>query len=413
MDSLSARREKSPGLILQEERPRMDFLSISQPSREKTATGWRVSALVAGDSLWFESPDLPLHPSPEAFAAAGIMPAMLAGMDVRIDTSLDDFWCKQVAKAMEIFQDWWGYRPAEILAPRVALSRPSEQRHALLFSGGVDAFYTLLRDQFPVRDLVWIHGFDLPLDRTEPAMAVEERLRRLAAEQGMRLIVVRTNFRRHPLTGRRIRDNQIGLLAAVGHVLPQISHVIVSSTIHRKNDVPHATHWLTDHLWSSARRQFVHFGEDVSRNDKLRAIMDEPLAQNYLRVCIDQGCEKNCGRCEKCLRCMVVLKSLGRLDRFRVFRDTRHLVEDIDALPFFKYADIASHYQEALDRGLAGELKRAVQGLVDRTRISLYFRPLGIRATRAAIQLIMPKPWGRRLGGFFQSWSKKKKPGKI
>jgi hypothetical protein len=110
---------------------------------------------------------------------------------------------------------------------------------------------------------------------------------------------------------------------------------------------------------------------------------------------------------------MVVLKSLGRLDRFRVFRDTRHLVEDIDALPFFKYADIASHYQEALDRGLAGELKRAVQGLVDRTRISLYFRPLGIRATRAAIQLIMPKPWGRRLGGFFQSWSKKKKPGKI
>jgi hypothetical protein len=50
--------------------------------------------------------------------------------------------------------------------------------------------------------------------------------------------------------------------------------------------------------------------------EKTRAVADMPLARKYLDVCIMEGGNINCSKCEKCLRTILTLELLGRLDEF-------------------------------------------------------------------------------------------------
>ena len=52
------------------------------------------------------------------------------------------------------------------------------------------------------------------------------------------------------------------------------------------------------------------------RLDKLRAIIDNPLAHKYISVCWFTLDGKNCNTCAKCMRTLVMLDYLGVLDRF-------------------------------------------------------------------------------------------------
>ena len=53
----------------------------------------------------------------------------------------------------------------------------------------------------------------------------------------------------------------------------------------------------------------------TSRYDKMKNIVDYPLAQKHLNVCLKQG-KGNCGYCPKCKRTLWLLDALGKLDQF-------------------------------------------------------------------------------------------------
>lgn len=377
--------------------------------------GHRIEADVAGVPLWYESADRSLLPHAEVFASALLVPALAHGANLVLADPLSSVWCSNIEKLMGVYHEWWGYESRPVEAPLRQKSLPlREEHHALFFSGGVDAFFSLLRGSYPIRELVWIHGFDLALDDPR-APQIEALLREVASATGLPLVVVRTNFRQHPFSGRRIRHTYGGLLASVAHALPGVSDMVLSASYDtERQDSPAGSHWRTDPLWGSEVLKLHSCGSDVFRNDKLRGMLDEPLVQRYLRVCHQGRVGINCGRCQKCLRSMLVLVQAGRLADFPVFVETERMAEDLDRIPFLKYVNSSVFYEELLEGpALPPALDKAVRGLLERTRRTMWLRPLGIRATRAGAQLLMNKSVADRLKGFVRSWSKSKKAENI
>src|SRR5262249_25540970 len=203
------------------------------------------------------------------------------------------------------FNQWWGYPeiiPEPFHNPRQA---PRATQTALCFSGGVDSFHTLLRSGYAIQYLVFVLGFDVELGDLRRFEAFEPSLRAAAAETGARPVVIRTNLREHsafaPVSWERAHG---GALAAIGHLLDGIvGQLLISSTDPFSLRIPWGSHWMTDAFWSSEKLQVLHVGAHIDRNQKLRAITDEPLARNHLRVCWENRTPVgNCSRCEKCVR---------------------------------------------------------------------------------------------------------------
>ena len=53
----------------------------------------------------------------------------------------------------------------------------------------------------------------------------------------------------------------------------------------------------------------------LTRVEKIRDLVDWPLAQQFLHVCV-HGVGPNCGVCRKCRRTLIILDALGKLDAF-------------------------------------------------------------------------------------------------
>lgn len=66
--------------------------------------------------------------------------------------------------------------------------------------------------------------------------------------------------------------------------------------------------------------EIVLDGNQHYRSEKLIKIVDSPLAQKHLNVCVNSDIdvlkEKNCSTCHKCFRTLIVLEALGKLQQF-------------------------------------------------------------------------------------------------
>ena len=69
------------------------------------------------------------------------------------------------------------------------------QRTGAFFTGGVDSFYTLLKHRNEISDLIYVHGFDVPLSNKILGSMVSENLRQAADKLGKNLIEIKTNLK--------------------------------------------------------------------------------------------------------------------------------------------------------------------------------------------------------------------------
>jgi hypothetical protein len=309
---------------------------ISAPRIDRRGNVMRVTANVAGTPLWFESSDASLVPSIETFASAFLLPALHSRRSLVLETGVSERWRNNVAALLPIWQQWWGYE----IKPPICDSRPDNttppKGTALMFSGGVDSFYSILAGPRPDY-LVAVHGFDIDLNDRERAVALEKALRDTADAQGCTPILIRTNLREHPVSGkRRLWDRAHGgALAAIGHLfLDRIDQLVVSSSY--SNPVTHS--WgstpQTDSLLGGEGFTVTHFGGDLRREDRVGAIADNPLVRKHLRVCwTNKSPRGNCSRCEKCVIAMMHLAEHGVLDDVDRFDSASVLAERIDQLP--------------------------------------------------------------------------------
>lgn len=242
--------------------------------------------------------------------------------------------CPMLVEGLRTVHAWWeswGGMPGP--APAIETSGrgrnpPSTgpKRAFCCLSGGVDGLHMLMRnrrvygpdDPGYIRDALVIHGFDIGKRARDPEtqrfrMTIE-RLQRLAAETGIRIIPCRTNLRQLPTKPDFWTHRfNVAALAAVGHAAADVPRFLFIAGAYRlDNPVPMGSHPAVDGLFSSQCMTLIHEGARFSRVDKVRELAAWPTALDTLRVCPANVEDRpNCGVCEKCLGTRLELLAAG------------------------------------------------------------------------------------------------------
>ncbi|MCW5968247.1 MAG: hypothetical protein KIT57_07015 [Blastocatellales bacterium] len=366
-------------------------LEIGAIRSERQSGHWRIVADVAGQPIWFESADPVLSCVTEGFGSAMLIPALHEARRLRLPGSVSREWRQNIARLLPVLSEWWQYPELAPLslsdeAANETKAAGASGQAALCFSGGVDSFYSLLRGSADPRLLVFVHGYDMKLEDEARFSAFIPTLEAAASATGSRAIIVRTNLREHPAFNVCSWERTHGgALAGVCHLLTgSIDRMYISATYVLDDERPWGSHARIDHLWSSDRLRVAQCGSEIWRHDKLRAILDEPLVRDHLRVCWENRTPSgNCSRCDKCIMTMIVLAQAGRLERFGVF----------DA------GDPSRH-----DAELAARLDRLAQTVYVRTYAILRRDGLGRKLDRAVGRLLDRSPAARARNGFLSFW---------
>ncbi|TQN37969.1 hypothetical protein FHU33_4646 [Blastococcus colisei] len=255
----------------------------------------------------------------DAEVALGLVPALRAGRAVQIDRPLTTGFSDRLQQLQEIFGSWLDRHPVHVEGPA-----PEPLPHCngvgAFFSGGVDSFYTALTHLDELDALIFVHGFDIPVDDNDLGEEALRHARAAAAALGKELIEVRTDLRNYRPVGNDWGFTHGAAMALVAHTLSgHLGKVYIPATYTYRDMFPWGSHPMTDPLWSGATTM-VHDGAHVTRLDKLAYLADQPIPAEHLRVCWEnRGGRFNCCECEKCTRTMIALRSLGALNRFRTF----------------------------------------------------------------------------------------------
>jgi hypothetical protein len=229
------------------------------------------------------------------------------------------------------------------------------------FSGGVDSLYTLIQHRDEIDNLIFVHGFDIPLADAAVFARTEIKLREVAEIFGKPLILVRTNMHwdrpRLPCNWGMYCG---AAMAAVAHALaPNHNKVFIAPSRSYPDLYPWGSHPLLDPLWSTETLEIDHDGGEL-RIEKLRAIIQYPEALDRLRVCWEYPGKFNCGICEKCIRTMLGLRVLG-VERCDAFPDTLH-PSNVRAMQLSR--DTVMLWRELLRPSLPSGLTAAVQSAI-------------------------------------------------
>jgi hypothetical protein len=350
------------------------FVPIAAPTSRVSGGRCLVTARVAGCDVWFESADAQLAPSSEAFGSAMLLPALNASLPLTLAGSVCETWAANLRPLVDAFRTLW--YPDAATPHAIPERRPTTPADgtALCFSGGVDAFHTLLAGGREIDTLVYVVGYDVKLRDRRRTAAVTGLVREIAAATARRSVVVTTNLRRHPLM-RAVAWTRAfgGGLAAVGHLLAGdrfggVGRMLVSSDGLGFEHPEVGSRPGTDPLFGSEALRVEHVAATTTRLEKLRRIGGEPLVQRHLRVCWHNGSHRlNCGRCEKCVRTMLALDTCGTLGKFPGFDHGRGLVAAVDALAAVD-GIVSPFYRDLIAHGLTGPAAASVARLLDRSR---------------------------------------------
>ena len=335
------------------------------------------------EAVWLELPEREasaLAPTGDAFLAWMAPLASLRNEPLRIEAPVDALLLDQVREVVRVWRSWYpAMRDVPIAAPTSAPGvEPGGRRVASMFTGGVDSFFTVLRHDagegtqstVKIDDLLFVHGFDVPLANTAAWTYVTESLQRAADSLGKHLMLVASN----------LRDTRFGAtdwprlshgaaLAGVGHALGgRYDTVLIGSSAGYRDLRFWGSHPLTDPMFTSSRVRILHDGAAFMRVEKTEYVARSTVAMQHLRVCWKSTTGDNCGVCNNCYRTMLALEALGVLGQCATFE--RHWLnmhsaeriycrQDFDFRQFGYVRDLAERHGRAdivaaVDRSLAG-----------------------------------------------------------
>ena len=208
---------------------------------------------------------------------------------------------------------------------------PGPAETAAFFSGGVDSFYTLLRNKeardresFPAIDrLLCVWGFDIDLGKPGEYERLRSQLSEAAGDLGVDLVDVAMN-----LQEVRFQETEWGRLSH-GSALASIAlalerrfrTVYIAATYTGGTPIkPWGSHPETDPLFSTSHMRIIHDGAGVARIEKTEYVSRSDVAMRSLHVCPRERSSENCCDCRKCFLVMLTLEVIGALSRCSVFR---------------------------------------------------------------------------------------------
>ena len=350
-----------------------DTLSLSAPCLQVGVNSQRISATLNTPkgpfNLYYSIQGATPSPNADAFVTAALLPAMVNNWSVASESPLSPRLLAALSTIQDIFHVWDDhYNHVHVDAPQkppTVLQNPINGVGAF-FSGGVDSFYTLLKHQKVVKNIIFVIGFDIRPDdhvlREKASLAIQQ----VADDLDLSLIEVETNVRQFSDQYTTWPMYHGAALASVALLLtPQISTVYIPASHTYADSFPWGSHPLVDPLWSTESLSIIHDGCEARRIDKIARIAESPVALKTLRVCWQNpGSTYNCGKCEKCLRTMVSLLVVGALDKCTTFDSTI----DVGRIAHMRFGDDAStlsFLQENLDElertGAHPELAEAIR----------------------------------------------------
>ena len=348
--------------------------------------------------------DLPRSAAGALGAAAGdpwlawLLPlAATRGEPIRLSLPVDVELYDHATEVVRIWRSWYpGVAEVAVEAPRrKPAASPTDGITAAFLSGGVDSWFTVLRpraearpaERAPVREVITVAGFDIPIDKPDAFRGLADRLTRAAERTGHSLLPVATNLR-----ATRWSEADWGWLAhgaALAGVALALGRryrtVYLPATGGYRDLHPWGSHPLTDPLWSTAATAVVHDGAAFTRVEKTRLLVSEPAALESLHVCWRSASDENCGACNKCYRVMLILELLGALERCAAFSARR---VDLDraariyCAESWDYRELTDISRLALEMGRR-DVARAVQRAMRRS-VPLRRRLAWARALREA-----------------------------
>lgn len=299
-------------------------LKLPQPTLQLGRVDYQFVFPTKNYPVYFSSKQVELTGSPEAALSMMLLAAMKLGFDIDVSGDISATFIENQYKLMKIFSGWFPkYQPIKILSNKApAAPKRATKRVGSLFTGGVDSFYTYLKHQHEITDLIFVHGYDVRLSDLSKREAISALGRELEQTADIRFVELETNsirlFRDFGKWG--LHAHGYGLGTAARLLSGYLDKLYIPSSFPSAELFPWASHPDTDPLFSDENLMIIHDGCEASRTEKVSAIADISLAQKHLRVCTAkiEGLY-NCGRCEKCLRTMTGLYAQGRLDKFETF----------------------------------------------------------------------------------------------
>jgi hypothetical protein len=313
----------------------MNEIIIDEPRLAEEGGYQRLSAqirLAGGDqTMWFRIPAaIPVGTHADPFVIALLTTAMNLKADLRVFGGVSRRLVESLPTVQAIFHSWFPRMPVvPVQIDDVATSSPATANEvASFFSGGVDSFFTAIKNDSRVSTLLTVYGFDIPLNNLELRSRVSPCLQQAAHMLGKELIEIETNSRQLTEPHAAWPYHQFGAaLASVAAVLGRrFGRVIIPASETYCHLAPRGSHPLVDPFWSTDEVAIEHDGAEATRDEKTQRVANNAAAMKYLRVCWrNPDNAYNCGKCEKCLRTMINLLLAGALERCATFPDQVNL----------------------------------------------------------------------------------------
>lgn len=277
--------------------------------------------------LWFRFPQNlseNLSTRAEPFLAAVLPSAMAHRKTLVLDGDISERMLAGCEQIMKILNNWYPRLRIIPIRPRkIIRDRFPSTGVGCFFTGGVDSFYTLLKnldmeqDDGRITHLIYVRDFDIPLEKKDLHAEVSSHLKEVAKDTGVNLIPVETNLRR--LTYHNVDwflQDGAGYAGVALCLSPLLKRVYIASTATYSTLPRWISHPLIDPLWTSESTEIRHDGCEASRLQKvLWYVGKSPIALNHLRFCNrNYNNLYNCGICEKCQYTMINLHIAGVLE---------------------------------------------------------------------------------------------------
>jgi hypothetical protein len=322
-------------------------MSVSKPEYS-TEDGWHVasasiSVLEKTFELKYRVSEGSLSKSSDAFLAAALFPAMKVNQPLHISGTVSPKLLTAAERMQDTYHKWFPeFQKIPVQAESILSDNMNSSADVgLFFSGGVDSFYTLLKNQDEITKLILINGFMYEKDSQRPK--VTEEIQEVAHEMGKSLIVVEVNIREFSDQYTYWEDQYAGVaMASVGLLLsPQFRKLYFASSFSYEHWKPTAIHPLLEPFFSTESLIFEIDGSEADRPEKIACIAQSDVTLNSLRTCSSKY-SYNCGQCEKCLRTMIALQAVGALERCSTFKQKL----DIKAVSSIKLDELRDIYEK-------------------------------------------------------------------
>lgn len=256
------------------------------------------------------------------FLSAALPISMKKRENLVIDGTVSNSLISNTPEIMNILKSWnLGFNPITIKAKIIKKDLEKSNITGCFFSGGVDSFYTYIKNKNKINYLIFVHGFDINTNALDLYKKIEKNISEIAKKEKVKLIRIKTNIRD---TFEQYFDwdmSHVFALASVSLFLRYGFKEIYMSCGQTDINAPHR--YMSpdiDNLWSTEHMKINHYGCSADKIIKLKFLSNNKLAMENLRVCwMNKKNEYNCCECEKCFRNMLALYASDSLEKCRTF----------------------------------------------------------------------------------------------